>query len=889
MAKLNLKLNLKFVIAGLLASSAFISMGLSQDREVLEFHGIQPGVSKVSDLKPPVFKSRLSEKTSPKVGLRIIDYRIDPWEKVSVFAMDELIVGVDLYPAKPYSPAAIGKAFSLGTLKKIQQLPAIANFPHDKSAGNFLFSDSAWALLEIDQNDDGDSVKRVRLFRSPRYYASSDSSKTSDQSKKLTSKNRSTFPPPPPIPSGSVRPSSKTSSTKKGSDQLLKNQPAAEKPTTDPTFHQRDTMELHGVIPGKTTRKELEQLSKWKQAQLSDPLSRLDVFEYYNVQPSDQELAFQIRLSQLHELDRNLALAPQQKKELQMERAAIGFDEVEILSYRLDDWKKVVLLTHGDIVWAIDAFPPDGATLDQIESVFNLTGNLQKVFEQPDEDPYFEKHFPPIRSKFGDGPELVTGSEEAPNLYSIQKRELHRYFRPQGLRVGPILVPSALQYREYSNKRIATFSLRQNAVDDPEGNQAEVKVIRFFADVPLRYPLFGVTLNEVPAPRQHAELAGRKMISEVVKVTPSAEKMGFQTGDYIFEINGLKIDSMKEFQTAAYGCPLNRESQVKVWRGDHAVILKATPSRAPLGFAYDWRANEYFNKNLLNESLRDLEIAQTLEPENALFTFHLGYHSFATGKLKRALDLFERSTQLDGEYSNAYFHHGLTSLKLGKTEQAIKSFDKAISLNPDNAAYRIERGRLFRVTKEWKLAIKDFDHLIKKRPEQYQGYAERGLTYHQMQDTKKAVADFTRALEINPQLGLAIVKRAQIWMGTGDEEKAMQEFDRAIQLYPKYATAYSYRGLLHLKQEDFGKARRDFSQAIANNPKDYLALYNRGVANFREGNFQDAIDDFSNVILKNPNYALAWQARAAAFSKIGETEKADADRSKAKELKDQQN
>ena len=81
------------------------------------------------------------------------------------------------------------------------------------------------------------------------------------------------------------------------------------------------------------------------------------------------------------------------------------------------------------------------------------------------------------------------------------------------------------------------------------------------------------------------------------------------------------------------------------------------------------------------------------------------------------------------------------------------------------------------------------------------------------------------------------------------------------------------------------EAIRDFSKAIELNSKLTLAYLNRGICYSKKGNDKDAVADLSQFIAMVPNDERGYSVRAAAYSRLGEPEKAEADNRKAAQLK----
>ena len=88
----------------------------------------------------------------------------------------------------------------------------------------------------------------------------------------------------------------------------------------------------------------------------------------------------------------------------------------------------------------------------------------------------------------------------------------------------------------------------------------------------------------------------------------------------------------------------------------------------------------------LQEALRLVRKAVSLEPENGAYVDSLGWAHYRLGQYEEARDHLERAVQLEGADATIYEHLGDTYRALGRLEEARGHYRRALDLDGDNAA-----------------------------------------------------------------------------------------------------------------------------------------------------------------------------------------------------------
>ena len=114
---------------------------------------------------------------------------------------------------------------------------------------------------------------------------------------------------------------------------------------------------------------------------------------------------------------------------------------------------------------------------------------------------------------------------------------------------------------------------------------------------------------------------------------------------------------------------------------------------------------------------------------------------------------------------------------------------------------------------------------------------------------------------------------------------AILDFTSAIEIDPTNLRAYFGRGVVYEEIEDHEKAMKDFDRVLELSPNYPAALVNRAVVYLNTGKPADAIVASTAAIKSDPKDWTAFDIRAQAYEKIGDANKAAADRKQVEVLK----
>lgn len=220
----------------------------------------------------------------------------------------------------------------------------------------------------------------------------------------------------------------------------------------------------------------------------------------------------------------------------------------------------------------------------------------------------------------------------------------------------------------------------------------------------------------------------------------------------------------------------------------------------------------------------------------------------------------------------------------------INNYNKAIEIDPKNAVVYKLRGDSYSRKHDFDQAIINYTNAIEIDPKFFDAYQSRLSVYESKGEFEKAIGDATRVLEIKPKDARVYHQRGYFYRYLLNFEKAIADFSKAIEFEPDNVYFYEDRADTYLQADKYDLAIADYLKKfeVAKTPVagDEMTHRKLGGCYVKTGQYKKAIDSYTKAIEIDPNYGLAYDGRAEMYEKIGELEKAKADRKKYQELID---
>ncbi|MFO0014881.1 MAG: tetratricopeptide repeat protein [Planctomycetota bacterium] len=194
---------------------------------------------------------------------------------------------------------------------------------------------------------------------------------------------------------------------------------------------------------------------------------------------------------------------------------------------------------------------------------------------------------------------------------------------------------------------------------------------------------------------------------------------------------------------------------------------------------------------------------------------NLGILRALSGETEAALQSFDKTIELQPQFSDAYYNRAEIHVKQSDLRSAVADYDKAIELTPEDAGMRIARGRAHVGLRNFENALADFQEAVRIDPESGEAAGQYADTCQRMARWKEAALAYQKALQIAPNDPRILQNAAWMMATCPDEyyrnpEAALKTALRAVDASEGPVSAHRLH-VLSVSQASTG----DFASAIA--------------------------------------------------------------------------
>ncbi|MCA1629262.1 MAG: tetratricopeptide repeat protein [Acidobacteria bacterium] len=143
------------------------------------------------------------------------------------------------------------------------------------------------------------------------------------------------------------------------------------------------------------------------------------------------------------------------------------------------------------------------------------------------------------------------------------------------------------------------------------------------------------------------------------------------------------------------------------------------------------------------------------------------------------------------------------------------------------------------------------------------------------EDYERAEAAFNRALALDPQLVEARMLSVFVWLWRGEKRKARAEVARMRREAPNEAVVYFVKATLHRLDGEYERAIRAYDRLVQLDPAAYVVVAcNRALISVFEGRLDAAAGELEQALSAEPDNPLAQALRSLACYYAGDTQAA---------------
>lgn len=333
--------------------------------------------------------------------------------------------------------------------------------------------------------------------------------------------------------------------------------------------------------------------------------------------------------------------------------------------------------------------------------------------------------------------------------------------------------------------------------------------------------------------------------------------------------------------------------------GENSLFYRKTsvPYRwLPIGQFVSSDKDDAFQRGVIKDEKGDVDgaIAEYTrailhDPKNNKAYNNRGHVRSQKGDVDGAIQDYTQAIAIAPDWYQPYLNRAHAYLQKidtmgGTLDKAISDCNKVIAMRPESAEAFTNRGIARKRKGDIDGAITDYNQAIRLDVNNEYAYTNRAYCRYEKKDFDGAIEDCNKAIKVNPRSAAAYNNRGSTRREMQDFTGALQDFDMAINLNPKYSEAYANRGAIRAMHEQFAEAMQDFEQSIRLNPGYSFAYFNRANVRTIQQDYDGAIEDYSLALRLNPHMHLVYKFRGTAFAMKGDSQLAEKDLRRYKEL-----
>jgi tetratricopeptide (TPR) repeat protein len=200
----------------------------------------------------------------------------------------------------------------------------------------------------------------------------------------------------------------------------------------------------------------------------------------------------------------------------------------------------------------------------------------------------------------------------------------------------------------------------------------------------------------------------------------------------------------------------------------------------------------------------------------------------------RAVQFFERATELDANYAEAWYQAGFSYGLLGRHQDALKASKQAAKLRPEWAEAHVNIGASSYALGQYREAADAYRQAIRLEDSADAQYA-LGLTLGKLNRNDEEILAYRRAITMKPDHSNALDKLGAAYFKQKRWADSISAYEQ-LKTYKPDAKTYNALGESYLELNKPDDSLQAFNSALGYDPEFEKARYNLGRAYLKLGN-----------------------------------------------------
>lgn len=261
------------------------------------------------------------------------------------------------------------------------------------------------------------------------------------------------------------------------------------------------------------------------------------------------------------------------------------------------------------------------------------------------------------------------------------------------------------------------------------------------------------------------------------------------------------------------------------------------------------------SERILQLKLNELQSISSLTAEttknkraSAERLYSQGVAQLSRDDYARAVQYFEKATEMDANYAEAWYQAGFCYGLLGRHAEALRASRQAAKLRPEWAETFVNIGASSYSLGQFKDAAEAYRQAIKLDDDNPDTQYAFGLSLNKLNRVDEEILAYKRAIALKPDHSNALEKLGMAYFKQKKYPEAALAFEQ-LKTYKPDAKTYNYLGESYLEAGKADDSLAAFNNAIGYDPDFEKARYNLGRAYVKLGNPEMAQVQYE--ILKN--------------------------------------
>lgn len=169
----------------------------------------------------------------------------------------------------------------------------------------------------------------------------------------------------------------------------------------------------------------------------------------------------------------------------------------------------------------------------------------------------------------------------------------------------------------------------------------------------------------------------------------------------------------------------------------------------------------FYEEREFSKAIQAYQKVTELDPTYVEAYNNLGIIYQMLGDMEKAFEFYQKSTEINPKYEKGYNNLGIILFLKGRYEEAREAFQKALAINSNNIESHINLGILFKKKGEREKAIESYRKALAINPFHNETHYNIALLYEQLENSEMAVSHFQQFILLSSKSHPDLVSKVQ--------------------------------------------------------------------------------------------------------------------------------